>query len=210
MQVADCPSEVKALLGCEGRRLLRQMCRRAPGTFFHSSRVLELMQAGGHAQGEREIAAVLMHDVGKLFSPSVFAENAPVDNGCPRPWVIAGHVDFGYQIARDAELDDLTVQGILQHHGTQAVCGTLQRYGGQRPDGSFGFALMMADTIEAAVSGGPFCASDAWNVHTRRMQDGQLDLLDSWMCEDITRDLIHSAEAIGWIKRDQASQTRAA
>lgn len=208
-RVADCPADVKALLGSEGRQLLRQLCRKAPGTFFHSSRVLDLMQAAGHAQGTREIAAVLMHDVGKLFAPSMFAENAADDRGCPDPWVIAGHVNFGYQLARDAGLDDMTVQAILQHHGTQPVGQSSERYAGQLPSSAFTLALMMADTLEAAISAGPFTTQGIWRVHSGRLADGQMDLLDAWTCEDVTRSLVNAAEQLGWLGGSAAKASAA-
>lgn len=200
---ANLPDDVRALLGCGGRQMMRRLCREAPGTYFHSARILDLMYEAGLTAGPREHAAVLTHDIGKLLAPSRFAENAVEAADAtkpPDPWVMAGHVDFGMKLADDAQLDDLARIAILQHHGTQTIGASTQRYAGQVPSTPFACALMMADTIEAIHSAGDVDDAYIWSVHARRMRENQFDLLDSWTCESITRDLLAATRRLGWLK----------
>jgi membrane-associated HD superfamily phosphohydrolase len=200
----DLPVEVRSLLGESGRKIMRRLCREAPGTFMHCAHVLELMQAAGYAQCEREIAATMTHDIGKLIAPPMFAENASRDLGKPCAWMMAGHVDFGFHLAQDAQLDDLSVAAILQHHGTQRIEGDI-RYSGQIPGLEFTCALMMADTFEAMASSHCLTLDAAWNVHTRRIRDGQFDEIGAWHAETITRDLLSAAGSLSWLGRSEVA-----
>ncbi len=192
-------SEVKTLLGNSGRDLISQLCQEAPGTFLHSWRVLQLMEAADLIAGPRQRAAVICHDIGKLVAPARFAENATADCGKPAGWMIGGHVDFGAQLACDADLDVLTMSAILEHHGTQVIEAD-RRYCGNPPRLPFTCALMMADTFEAMASAGELVIDTIWDIYTSRMRDGQFDLLDSWTCETITRSLIQAARELGWVR----------
>jgi hypothetical protein len=189
--------EVHAMLGAVGRKMLRRLCREAPGTFMHSLGVLGIMERAGYAPGPRERAAVLCHDIGKLIAPSLFAENASQNLGRPAPWVLAGHVDFGIAMGEDAELDELAMLAIAEHHGTQVIDAERGvRYRGHVPSLPFTCALMCADTAEAMISCGEWSEERLWAEHAKRARQGQFDLLDAWTCEQVTRDVIAGVQPL--------------
>lgn len=190
--VDDLDIQVLDALGRRGYSLVCQLAVRAPGTFFHSTRVLELLQSAGFAEHPDEIAAVLVHDCGKLLQPKRYAENAAEDLGCPDPWVLAGHVDHGVLLIEDAMLGKTAMNAVMEHHGTQVVGKCGQRYGGRVPTSEFTAALMMADTLDAILSGGGD-GLDLLRICVDRCTDGQFEMVGDEVAAVATRRLMASS-----------------
>jgi len=186
--------------------LLRRLMQEAPGTFHHSMMIGTLAeraaeQIGADALMVRVVA--YFHDVGKLVSPTSFAENqAGIANvhDSLEPWqsveLILQHVYEGVRLARKHHLPEVFEDGVWQHHGTNLVSFFYQealalygedsvhvedyRYPGPRPQSREMAILMLADGVEAAVRAAPGVDGDQMRaiihrVIQERVHDGQLD-----------------------------------
>jgi hypothetical protein len=153
--------------------LLRELRRRAPGTYRHAQNVARLADAGARAiGGDRPLlrAGAWYHDLGKLLGSEVFAENRPRgadphEDLSPEESArrIARHVPDGLRLARRYRLPAELWTLIAQHHGTGAIGGPLQRarqegrdidpavyyYPGPLPDTRSAAILMVCDAVEA-------------------------------------------------------------
>jgi membrane-associated HD superfamily phosphohydrolase len=190
--VEELDQDIVHALGDAGYALMHSIAVHAPGTLFHSLRVLEIMQAAGYATFADEAAAVLVHDCGKLVGPSAFAENGGASE--PPAWMLAGHVDYGMFIAEDINMGALQRQAILEHHGTQQVGSREEgkRYGGQRPGSLFTAVLMMADTMEAITAGQGRERAVALlpKIAEQRIADGQFEDVGAARVREATRRLV--------------------
>lgn len=154
--------------------LLRELRRRAPGTFRHSANVAVLAEAGGRAIGAdlRLLrATALHHDVGKLAAPGYFMENAsdgpdPHEALSPEKsaWRLRQHVRDGLLLARRFRLPAEILPGIAEHHGTAILRRPAERaraegldldpavyhYPGPLPRSRESAILMVADAVEGA------------------------------------------------------------
>ena len=155
-------------------KLLRKLQDEAPGTFQHSLLVGTLVErAADRIAADSLLARVgaYYHDIGKLVSPSFFAENlnekSPHDSLDPlqSTRVIHQHVTAGIEMAKKEGLPDDIVQFVQQHHGTRLasffyriaaektpdIDTELFRYPGPKPQSKEVALVMLADSSEAAV-----------------------------------------------------------
>jgi len=156
--------------------LVRELRRRAPGTYRHARNVAHLAEAGRRAiGGDRHLlrAGAWYHDLGKLLGSEVFAENRdrgplvdPQDATTPRESAqrIARHVSDGLRLAARYRLPAELRRIIAEHHGTCSIQGPLQRalregrhidpavyyYPGPLPSSRVAAILMVSDAVEAA------------------------------------------------------------
>jgi len=167
-----------AELGSLNLPLIRNLIRKAPGTYNHSIAVGTLCEGAAKAIGLNPLflrIAALYHDIGKTFQPEYFVENQKNLNpheriGCEESArILASHVTGGISAARKARLPSSIVDMIPQHHGTKlmkffyekagreaAASGKevhedLFRYPGPKPQTKAAAILMLADAIEAAA-----------------------------------------------------------
>ena len=159
-------------------KLLKDLSRKAPGTFQHSLQVANLAEAatsiiGGNALLIR--TAALYHDIGKMEAPMYFIENQstglnPHDELSyeESAQIIIGHVLKGVEVAKKNGIPDKIVDFIRTHHGTTRTGYFFKMYINENPEeseedaaemftypGPIPFSkesaiLMMADSVEAA------------------------------------------------------------
>jgi cyclic-di-AMP phosphodiesterase PgpH len=186
--------------------LLRRLMQEAPGTFHHSMMIGTLAERAAEQIGADALlvrVVAYFHDIGKLVSPSSFAENqagiANVhDQLEPKQSVeiILQHVYEGVRLARQYHLPEVLEDGVWQHHGTNLVSFFYQqavamygqantpiedyRYPGPKPQSCEMAILMLADGVEAAVRASPGIDGDQIRAITHRiaqerLHDGQFD-----------------------------------
>jgi hypothetical protein len=160
--------------------LIRELNLQAPGTYAHSVMVGNLAENAARAVGANPVlcrAMAYFHDVGKLKRPGYFIENQvgsnPHDELDPSlsALILRSHVLDGVEMARDAKLPGILVDGISQHHGTNLIAyfyhralqeGSVPegvsseefedsfRYPGPKPQTREAAILHLADMTEAA------------------------------------------------------------
>jgi putative nucleotidyltransferase with HDIG domain len=119
-------------LGDSNHPLLRELARRAPGTFNHSLTVSIFGEAAAKTIGANaEVVRVgaLFHDVGKMNKPAYFIENKSAqernrhDMLAPAmsTLIIIGHVRDGLDLGQQFHLPKPILDMIEQHHGTTRV-----------------------------------------------------------------------------------------
>jgi putative nucleotidyltransferase with HDIG domain len=155
--------------------LLRELLRRAPGTYHHSIMVANLAeQAAERIDANSTLVRVsaFYHDVGKMVRPPFFVENqegsdphASLDPYTSARIVIS-HVADGLTLARQYHIPFLIQDIIAEHHGTRAVKSFYRkaqeaagegsvidlssfRYAGPRPRSRESAIVMLADAIDA-------------------------------------------------------------
>lgn len=111
--------------------LLRELQRRAPGTYNHSLNVASIAETAADTIGANALltyAGALYHDIGKMNKPEYFVENqsgGPSKHDKLSPamslLVIVGHVKDGMEIAREFGLPKTLRHFIEAHHGTTLV-----------------------------------------------------------------------------------------
>lgn len=154
--------------------LLKKLIVEAPGTYHHSLMVGNLAEAACEAIGGDYLLArvgAYYHDIGKLSSPEMFAENQYVenhhDNLSPETSaeIIISHVQKGLQLADIYKLPKIIKNIIASHHGTtkaayfyyraqeekENVNEQLFTYKGPKPKSREEAIVMLADSVEAAV-----------------------------------------------------------
>ena len=160
--------------------LLRELQRRAPGTYNHSIAVANIAETAAEAVGANSLllyVGALYHDIGKMNKPDYFVENQT--GGVSRHsklsaamslLVILGHVKDGAELAREYNLPRSLHHYIESHHGTTLVeyfyhqaqkqadeAGsaapdeTDYRYPGPRPRTREAAILMLCDAVESAT-----------------------------------------------------------
>ena len=184
-------------LSSTGHRALRELSRRAPGTFQHSVQVANIAEdLLGELGGDALLAKVgaLYHDIGKVRNPIYFTENQtsgfnPHDelDYAESARIITAHVSDGLELARRYHLPSEVQDFIRTHHGTTYTGyfyakemerhpegdfdATCFRYPGPRPYSRETAVVMIVDTVEAA------CRS--LKEHTKEGTDRLIDeLLD--------------------------------
>lgn len=156
--------------------LLRDLSRKAPGTFQHSLQVANLAEAAIFRVGGNSLlirTAALYHDIGKMEAPMYFIENQhtgvnPHDELSyeESAQIIIDHVINGVEIAKKHGIPDLIIDFIRTHHGTTKTgyfyklyleenpddkdAETMFQYPGPIPFSKESAVLMMADSVEAA------------------------------------------------------------
>ncbi|HWQ28636.1 MAG TPA: HDIG domain-containing protein, partial [Dehalococcoidia bacterium] len=111
--------------------LLRELQRRAPGTYTHSLNVASIAETAAHAIGADHLltyVGALYHDIGKMSKPEYFVEN---QQGGPNRHdrlspalsllIVVGHVKDGMELAREFRLPQRVQHFIESHHGTTLV-----------------------------------------------------------------------------------------
>lgn len=155
--------------------LLRELSRKAPGTFQHSLQVANLAEeAVLNIEGNALLVrtGALYHDIGKMVQPMYFIENQSGINPHDElsfkesAEIIISHVKQGIVLAKKHRLPDQIVDFIRTHHGTSTVMYFYKqyiknfpkdevdltdfKYPGPRPFSKETAVLMMADSVEAA------------------------------------------------------------
>lgn len=155
--------------------LLRELLRRAPGTYHHSIMVANLAEQAAERIGANSTlvrVSAFYHDVGKMVRPPFFVENqegidphATLDPFTSARIVIS-HVADGLALARQYHLPFRVQDIIAEHHGTRSVRSFFRkaqeaggegaeidiqafRYPGPRPRSRESAILMLADAIDA-------------------------------------------------------------
>lgn len=182
-------------LSSTSTKALRELSRRAPGTFQHSMQVANLAEdllseLGGHVLLGR--VGALYHDIGKMRNPLYFTENQT--NGFnphneldynESARIITRHITDGLELAREYHLPAEVQDFIRTHHGTTytgyfyakekelhpdgGFDESAFRYPGPRPYSRETAVVMIVDTVEAA------CHS--MKVHTKETTDEMIDKL---------------------------------
>jgi putative nucleotidyltransferase with HDIG domain len=158
------------------RPLLKRLSLEAPGTYAHSINVANLAEAAANAIGANGLlcrVGVYYHDVGKMLKPHYFVENQP-DGRNPHDklkpetsaTIVREHVTEGVRLARDANVPEVVVDFILEHHGTQRIGFFYEKaieeaeeeldeasfcYPGPRPRTRETAIVMLADSCESAT-----------------------------------------------------------
>jgi cyclic-di-AMP phosphodiesterase PgpH len=161
------------------RPLLKRLSMEAPGTYAHTINVANLSEAAANAIGANGLlcrVGVYYHDVGKMLKPQYFIENQP---GGKNPHdklkpetsasIVREHVTEGMRLGREANLPDVLLDFIPEHHGTQEISYFLNRareeagddrdqpdaeeyrYPGPRPRSRETAIVMLADSVESAT-----------------------------------------------------------
>jgi putative nucleotidyltransferase with HDIG domain len=159
--------------------LLRELMRRAPGTYHHSIMVANLAeQAAENIKANSNLVRVgaFYHDIGKMNRPPFFTENQegvnPHDSLDPytSARIILSHVSDGLEMARRYRLPDRIRDFIAEHHGTRLAKSFYMKardrageeanevdkqkfsyalVGGRRPRSREAGIVMLADAVEA-------------------------------------------------------------
>lgn len=160
--------------------LLKELLRRAPGTYHHSIMVANLAeQAAERIKANSTLVRVgaFYHDVGKMNRPPFFTENqdGPNPHDSLDPYssarIIISHVTDGLILAKQSRLPDRIRDFIAEHHGTRVVAVFYKKaqtltpvdgaepvdkkrfqYPGPRPRSRETAIVAIADAIEAASS----------------------------------------------------------
>ena len=163
------------------RPLLKRLSLEAPGTYAHSINVANLSEACANAIGANGLlcrVGVYYHDVGKMLKPHYFVENQP-DERNPHDklkpetsaTIVREHVTEGERLAREANVPDVIVDFILQHHGTQRIGffyeKAVEEAGEELPEERFSYPGPKPQTRETAIA----MLADSCESATRAMQD---------------------------------------
>jgi putative nucleotidyltransferase with HDIG domain len=158
------------------RKLLRRLMLEAPGTYAHTMRVANLVEAACNAVGANGLlgrVGTYYHDIGKLKKPQYFVENQakganPHDKLKPAmsATIIRNHVREGLEMAAEHKLPRAIAAFIPEHHGTGPIAYFLEKarergetpnpgdfqYPGPIPQSAETAILMLADSVEAATN----------------------------------------------------------
>jgi len=159
------------------RPLLRELARKAPGTFNHSMTMGTMAEAAAEKIGANPLLARIgayYHDVGKTISPQNFVENQlnnqnVHENLTPEESVgmIVQHVKEGIELAKENKLPQEIIDFIPMHHGQMVMSYFYDRakkiygeekvkvddfrYPGPKPNTKETAIVMLADGCESAV-----------------------------------------------------------
>ena len=177
---------------------LRELSRRAPGTFQHSMQVANITEDLVNEIGGNALLAkvgALYHDIGKVSNPQYFTENQnsgfnPHDelDYVESAEIITSHITDGLELARHYRLPAEVQDFIRTHHGTTYTGYFYAKEMERHPDGNFDTArfrypgprpysretavVMIVDTVEAALR--------SLKSHSRENTDAMIDkLIDS-------------------------------
>lgn len=159
------------------RPLLRELARKAPGTFNHSMTMGTIAEAAAEKIGANSLLArvgAYYHDIGKTMEPQGFVENQMNsqnlhENLPPEEsaHLILKHVNEGIELAKQHKLPQELIDFIPMHHGTtvsnyfyekaknlygeEKVKIDDYKYPGPKPDSKETAIVMLADGCESAV-----------------------------------------------------------
>lgn len=157
--------------------LLKELLRRAPGTYHHSIMVANLAEQAAERVGANSAlvrVGAFYHDIGKMNRPPFFTENQaggvnPHDALDPAisARIIISHVTDGLEMARRYRLPNRIRDFIAEHHGNRAVFSFYMkaveqaggdesavdknrfRYPGPRPRSRESGIVLLADSVDA-------------------------------------------------------------
>ncbi|MBQ4013280.1 MAG: HDIG domain-containing protein, partial [Bacteroidales bacterium] len=156
-------------------KLLKDLQKKAPGTFQHALQVANLAENAAETIGADTMlvrVGALYHDIGKMENPMCFIENqaegvnyhaglTPEESAR----AIIKHVDDGLALAHKAKLPEVVCDFIASHHGKSLTlyfynvyCNNggdpsnkaAFTYNGKLPKTKEQVVVMMADAVEAA------------------------------------------------------------
>lgn len=182
--------------------LLRELGKKAPGTFQHSIQVANLAETAALTIGANPLlvrTGALYHDIGKMKNPLYFVENQvtgvnPHDDLSfeESADMIINHVLDGVKLAKKNRLPELIIDFIRTHHGTSRVEYFYRQYVKSFPDddtaraiftypGPIPFSketaiLMMADSVEAATRSLKEKTNEKLNALIDKILDYQLSM----------------------------------
>ncbi|NLB88142.1 MAG: HDIG domain-containing protein [Syntrophomonadaceae bacterium] len=203
-------SMIKLLeLSNPNHNLLRRQLLEAPGTYHHSLMVGNLAEATAEAIGANPLlvrVGAYYHDIGKIKRPEYFVENQrgysnPHEKIAPAlsALIITSHVKEGVELAREANLPQVIIDFIEQHHGTSLakyfynraleeddegqISEESFRYEGPKPQSKEVALVMLADSVEAAVRSLKEPTTESIrnmvnNIIKDKLNDGQLEMSD--------------------------------
>ena len=157
--------------------LLKDLARKAPGTFTHSMTIGSMVESAAEEINANPLLArvgAYYHDIGKSLDPETFVENQLNNENVHeqlKPGKSAGliidHVNQGIELAKEHKLPQEIIDFIPMHHGTMVVSYFLQkakeelgeenvnpddfRYPGPRPSTKETALVMLADACESTV-----------------------------------------------------------
>jgi hypothetical protein len=157
--------------------LLKELARKAPGTFNHSMTMGTLAETAAEKIGANPLLArvgAYYHDVGKIITPQNFVENQLNnqnihENLTPEESIelISRHVIEGIELAREYNIPQEVIDFIPMHHGTMVMSFFYEkakklygeekvniddyRYPGPKPNSKETAVIMLADGSESAV-----------------------------------------------------------
>lgn len=162
-------------LTSDNAKIIKLLKQNALGTYNHSVVVAQLAEACAAAIGEDpELArtAAYYHDVGKLKSPEMFAENQSEVNIHQQLTpelsadIIRSHTRDGAKLIKKNHLPEFLAEVAVEHHGTMPIkyfyakalkmsdgelrMGTYS-YNGPTPTSKIAAIIMIADSSEAAT-----------------------------------------------------------
>jgi putative nucleotidyltransferase with HDIG domain len=159
------------------RPLLRELARKAPGTFNHSMTMGTIAEAAAEKIGANSLLArvgAYYHDIGKTIEPQGFVENQMNsqnlhENLPPKEsaYMILKHVNEGIELAKQHKLPQELIDFIPMHHGTTVSTFFYEKakklygedkvnmddykYPGPKPNSKETAIVMLADGCESAV-----------------------------------------------------------
>lgn len=159
------------------RPLLRDLARKAPGTFNHSMTIGTLAETAAEKINANPLLARVgsyYHDIGKSLYPQNFVENQlnnqNIHENLPpeeSSKLISEHVKEGIELAKQYKLPQEVIDFIPMHHGTTLMSFFYEkakrlygetkvdendyRYPGPKPNSKETAIVMLADGCESAV-----------------------------------------------------------
>jgi putative nucleotidyltransferase with HDIG domain len=159
------------------RPLLKDLARKAPGTFNHSMTMGTMGETAAERIGANPLLArvgAYYHDIGKTITPQNYVENQMDnqnvhENLTPEEsaQLIVSHVQEGIQLGVDSNLPREILDFIPMHHGTTVIKYFYERakklygeenvkisdyrYPGPKPNSKETAIIMLADGCESAV-----------------------------------------------------------
>jgi putative nucleotidyltransferase with HDIG domain len=159
------------------RPLLKELARKAPGSFNHSMTMGSIAETAAERIGANTLLArvgAYYHDIGKIITPQNFVENQLNnqnlhENLTPEESanLIRRHVNEGIELAREHKIPDEIINFIPMHHGTTVISFFYDKakkiygkdnvnlhdycYLGPKPNSKETAIVMLADSCESAV-----------------------------------------------------------
>lgn len=187
-------------LSSTNNKALRELSRRAPGTFQHSMQVANITEDLISEIGGNVLLAkvgALYHDIGKIENPIYFTENQssgfnPHDelDYSESARMITSHVTAGLELARKYHLPAEVQDFIRTHHGTTMTGyfyakelerhpdgdfdASAFRYPGPRPFSRETAVVMIVDTVEAACRSLKSHTKEGTEEMVDRLIDGKI------------------------------------
>ena len=188
--------------------LLRELEKKAPGTFQHSLQVSNMADAAARAIGANHLllrAGALYHDLGKMNNPQCFIENETLvaENTSTRYHEglspiqsardISKHVTDGLEIAEKHHVPSIIKDFIVTHHGKSCVTyfynkyveqggsrdeKNLFTYDGRKPVTKEQAILMICDAVEAASRTLKDHSPEAYSAFVDKIAHSKMDQLN--------------------------------